>query len=345
MIHIEHLNIDLSEFALQDMNLSIREGEFFILLGPTGAGKTVVLEAITGLVPVKSGRIKIGGRDITELPPEQRGVGIVYQDYALFPHLSVYENITYGLRYQKPPIREAKEWVARLMEDLNIQSLAPRSTVHLSGGEKQRVALARALAVHPSVLLLDEPLSALDPNFREDIRDLLKKLHQDLEVTFLMVTHDFAEALFLGERTAILHDGQLEQIGPVGEVFQKPATPFVAEFVGMKNVFPATFDGNTAHVHGLDFHLETPVNGHHRYIGIRSEDILLDPNPSVGNSWNLFEGKVLNINNRGLYYEVLLQTDLVIFKAMLTRSALFEMNLPEKKSVSFMIHPSDIHAL
>ena len=343
MITIEHVFIDLSEFWLQDITLSIAEGEFFMLLGPTGAGKTVLLEAIAGLIPVTRGRIIIKDRDMTNLPPEHRGIGIVYQDYSLFPHLSAYENITYGLRYHPRDPRKAKEWVNWLMEELDIQSLAKRSPTHLSGGEKQRVALARALAVHPSVLLLDEPLSALDPNFREDLRVLLKKLHHDLNTTFLMVTHDFAEALFLGEQTAILNNGKIEQIDTVFKVFQQPVTPFVAEFVGMKNVFPATFNETKAVVHGLEFHLETLAENHHHYVGIRAEDIVVGQDLPKGNGWNIFEGRIVNINNLGLYHEVTLRTGHVTFKALLTRSMVFGTHLLEKQFIHFAIKPSNIH--
>jgi molybdate/tungstate transport system ATP-binding protein len=343
MIKIEHVFIDLSEFWLQDITLSIAEGEFFMLLGPTGAGKTVLLEAIAGLIPVTNGRIIIKDRDITDLPPEHRGIGIVYQDYALFPHLTVYENITYGLRYHPLDPQEARAWVDWLMEELGIRFLAKRSITNLSGGEKQRVALARALAIHPSVLLLDEPLSALDPNFREDLRVLLKKLHHDLKTTFLMVTHDFAEAMFLGEQTAILNNGKIEQIDTVLKVFQHPATPFVAEFVGMKNVFPAIFKDTKAIIQNLELRLDTSSGKHHRYIGIRAEDIIVGQDLPKDNGWNVFEGKIVNISNLGLYHEVTLQTGHVTFKALLTRSMVFGTQLLEKQFIHFAIKPSNIH--
>jgi molybdate/tungstate transport system ATP-binding protein len=196
MIEIKDLFIKFPGFVLRDINLSIGDGEFFMLLGPTGAGKTLVLEAIAGIVPITGGQIVVKGRDITRLPPEHRGTSIVYQDYALFPHLSVLKNITYGLRYHKNDPKISEKRVTWLMEQLGLQSLAQRSIHNLSGGEKQRVALARALAVNPSVLLLDEPLSALDPNFREDIRELLKKLHQEVETTFLMWPNSWELRMF-----------------------------------------------------------------------------------------------------------------------------------------------------
>ena len=343
MIEIEALRIELAGFTLEDMELSIQDGEFFTLLGPTGAGKTLVLEAIAGMVPLTSGRIRVKGRDITDLPPEQRGIGIVYQDYALFPHLSVLENITFGLHYHSADLQASKNWVKNLMDRLGLQLLAHRSIHYLSGGEKQRVALARALAVNPSVLLLDEPLSALDPNFREGIRDVLKELHQGVRITFLMVTHDFAEALFLSERTAILNHGRIEQIGPVSEVFQRPATPFVAEFVGMKNVFPGTFKETIAVVDGLELELPSPPARDKRYVAIRSEDIVVSKEKLSGNGLNVFQGRVLEVIDRGLYYEVSVRTGKIIFKAMLTKSALFEIKLPEGKDVDIAIPSSAIH--
>ena len=343
MIEIKNLCIEFSGFALQDINISIQDGEFFMLLGPTGAGKTLVLEAIVGIVPITSGRIRVNGRDVTGLPPEQRGISIVYQDYALFPHLSVLENITYGLRYHRTDPKASKKRVTWLMEQLGVQALAQRSINNLSGGEGQRVALARALAVNPSVLLLDEPLSALDPNFREDIRDVLQKLHQEVETTFLMVTHDFAEALFLGERMAVLNLGKIDQIGPVSEVFQRPATPFVAEFVGMKNVFPAIFKDSNALVDDLELHLEATPEENKRYVAIRPEDIMIRKDKISGNGINIFQCKVSGITDRGPYHEVSARTGEVVFRAMLSKSDLFELELHKGKDVHISFRSSAIH--
>jgi molybdate/tungstate transport system ATP-binding protein len=208
---------------------------------------------------------------------------------------------------------------------------------------KNSGCLARALAVNPSVLLLDEPLSALDPNFREDLRDVLKKLHQEVGITFLMVTHDFAEALFLGERTAILNLGKIEQIGPVSEVFQRPVTPFVAKFVGMKNVFPATFKDTKAVVDDLKLRLPGPPEGHKRYVAIRAEDIVITKEKLCGNANNLFSGKIIEVIDRGPYHEVSVRTSNVMLGAILTNSALFEMKLPEGKDVHIAIPSSAIH--
>ena len=343
MIEIKDLFIKFPGFALQDINLSIQDGEFFMLLGPTGAGKTLVLEAIAGIVPITSGHILVKGREITRFPPEHRGTSIVYQDYALFPHLSVLKNITYGLRYHKNDPKASKKRVTRLMEQLGLQSLAQRSIHNLSGGEKQRVALARALAVNPSVLLLDEPLSALDPNFREDIRELLKKLHQEVETTFLMVTHDFAEAMFLGQRMAVLNYGKIDQIGPVQEVFKKPATPFAAKFMGIKNVFHASFKDTTARVHDLELHLQSPPGENNRYVAIRPEDIIIGRNGAFGNDKNAFQSKVSGVTDRGPYYEVSARTGDVIFRVMLSKNDFFKLELQKGKDIHLSIRSSDIH--
>jgi molybdate transport system ATP-binding protein/molybdate/tungstate transport system ATP-binding protein len=198
MIRLEHISIELGGFALKDIDLSVATGEYFVLLGPTGAGKTVLLETIAGLNRITQGNIRLNDNDITPLEPERRGVSIVYQDYSLFPHLSARDNILFGLRMKKarePACKEALAWITGL---LDIQPLLPRRIGTLSGGERQKVSLARALVTKPALLLLDEPLSALDPQTREQVRDELRRLHRTLEMTVIHVTHDFEEAMALG---------------------------------------------------------------------------------------------------------------------------------------------------
>ena len=343
MIEIEKLRIDLPNFTLQDVSLYVGKNDFFIFLGPTGAGKTMLLEAIAGMLPVTSGSIKINGKDITRLPPGQRGIGIMYQDYALFPHLTVRENINFGLRYQKSKNKKSGQWVEWLMEQLGIHHLAQRSINNLSGGEKQRTALARALAVRPALLLLDEPLSALDPSFREEIRNILKKLHKESEITFMMVTHDFSEALSLGTKTAILNNGTIEQVGTVSEIFRKPATPFAAEFVGMKNIFPSAFKDSTAIVDKIEVKLASPTNAGKHYIAIRPEDIMIKNKKFSENGMNIFQGKVVNIVDHGPYCEVSTMIGKTALSAFLSKGDLLSINLSEKKDVYIAIRPSSIH--
>ena len=229
MIEIENLNVRAGEFALRDINLHVSENEFFILMGPTGAGKTLLLETIVGLNQSEGGRISINGRVIIDLPPEKRGVGIVYQDCALFPHLDVSRNINYGSRYNGFDRGEEEERFEWLVSELNLKQLLKRFPGKLSGGEKQRVALARALMVKPSILLLDEPFSNLDPRFREEVKKMVKNMHISSKITFIMVTHDFRDAKDLGERGAVINNGRIEHVGRLEEIIESEAMEFISE--------------------------------------------------------------------------------------------------------------------
>jgi len=343
MIRVDKLCIDLPGFSVKSVDLSIKKGEFFTLLGPTGAGKTLVLEAISGLAPVTRGRILVEDRDVTHTPPEHRGIGIVYQDYALFPHLSVFQNITYGIRYQNMDEKESQNRIERFMETLNLGALRNRSVHNLSGGERQRVALARALVVSPSVLLLDEPLSALDPNFREDLRKVLKELHRDMAMTFLMVTHDFGEALFLADRAAVIHQGCIEQVGKTHDVFKRPATPFVAEFVGMKNVFETAFQGKKALFGSLEIDLEEQVNGAKRFIAIRPEDVVISPEALPSGEYLSFKGEIQRVVDNGPYYDVFVGVRDRVFQAFTTKSAFADLPLASGRDVILNMKRSHFH--
>ena len=344
MIAIRELNIDLQEFQLRDINLDIAENEFFVLMGPTGAGKTVLLEAIAGLVPVKNGMVYIGNKDVTGLPPEKRDISIVYQDYALFPHLTVMDNITYGLHFHKTDKREAQERLGQLLEVLNLTHLEHRLPANLSGGEKQRVSVARALMVNPKVLLLDEPLSALDPGFREEVRGSLKRLHRTSSVTFLMVTHDFAEALSLGGRAAVMNDGRIEQIGQIEDIFKRPNSTFVADFVGMKNLFRADFREKKAIVSGLEIELGVTPSNSHGYIAIRPEDIVIGRRRFTSSMRNSFPAVVTAIIDQGFYYEVHVQSGHVKFTSLITKSSLIELELRESADVFIAFKAVAVHS-
>lgn len=344
MIRIDHINVRLPGFSLQDVAFTVEKGEFFALLGPTGSGKTLLLESIAGLMPVTSGMIEIHGKDITRLPPERRGISLVYQDDALFPHLTVYENITYGLRYTKKPASDLTEQVNALIRHLRLERLLARSIHHLSGGEKQRVALARALAVSPDVLLLDEPLSSLDPNFREEIRKILKQLHLELGVTVMMVTHDFSDAYYLAQRTAVIHSGRVEQIGDVAEVFRYPATPFVAEFVGMKNIFPAVLENGHAHIGELKLKIKNGKNAD-RCIAIRPEKIHISPQISYKTSRNCLVGMISKIIDREFHVDIVVDVLGISFQTVMMRSARFEQDLYDGQKVMLTVAPEDIHVI
>jgi len=345
MIRLENLTVALPGFSLQAVSLTVKKGEFFTLLGPTGSGKTLVLESIAGLLPTTSGNIILNGIDITRVAPENRGIGIVYQDTALFPHLTVKENITFGLRYHKKTNRDRGKNLSDLIDQLNLEPLLNRSVENLSGGERQRVAIARALAVDPAVLLLDEPLSALDPGFREEIRGILKRLHTATGITVLMVTHDFAEAHFLAQQAAVIHQGKIEQVGDVEEVFTKPATPFVAGFVGIKNIFPAIFHQDQAWVDDLCVTLSAPINGSGKYIAIRPENIQISPEKFPTDSPNAASGVISGIMNHGFYSEIALKQANVQFQVMLQSSTLFHMKLSNGDRAFIQFDPCAVHTM
>ncbi|SFM59070.1 tungstate/molybdate transport system ATP-binding protein [Thermodesulforhabdus norvegica] len=313
-------------------------------MGPTGAGKTLVLEAIAGLVPVTSGRVLINDRDVTKLPPEKRGISIVYQDQALFPHLTVKENIEYGLKFRDRDVKSTTSYVARLVEKLGIRHLLHRKPVNLSGGEKQRVALARALAVRPSLLLMDEPLSALDPSFRDEMGMLLKDIWEYTGATFIMVTHDFTEALSLGTRGAVMNKGGLEQVGNLWDIFQRPATVFVAHFVGMRNVFDARFDGTHAFINGLLIQPPKPEDRKIGKLAFRPELIRIVPrlDSSVAQI-NVFSGTVTSCAKKGFTCEITVKVSSVQFTVHVPMAMALNMGISEGQYITVVIPPEAIH--
>lgn len=236
MIEVRRLNLVLGNFRIDNLDLVLEEGVYNVLLGPTGSGKTLILESVIGLRNFQSGKIIVGGEEIQNLPPERRGISYLPQDLALFPHLTVRENLLYGLRAQKKSFGENDNHLGRLIDALKIGHLLGRYPQGLSGGEKQRVALGRALAPSPRLLLLDEPLTALDPSLKSEIQQLLISLHRSLKFTALYVTHDLEEAYLLGDTITVLIGGRVEQSGG-REVFLRPHTIKVAQFMGLRNLF------------------------------------------------------------------------------------------------------------
>ena len=222
--------------ALKDVDLEVRSGEFFTLLGPSGCGKTTLLRIIAGLELPDTGHVYLGGQDVTSLPATKRQVNTVFQSYALFPHLSIYENIAFGLRSRKFANSEVKKRVDRRLEMLGLQDMKDRHPDQLSGGQKQRVALARALVNEPEILLLDEPMSALDAKLRAQVQEDLRRIQRRLGKTFLLVTHDQSEALVCSDRLAVMHEGRVVQYGTPQEVYDFPKNRFVAEFLGAANL-------------------------------------------------------------------------------------------------------------
>ena len=222
--------------AVAGIDLVVDEGEFFTLLGPSGSGKTTLLRLIAGFERPDAGRIELGGRDVTSVPPHLRDTNTVFQDYALFPHMSVAENIAYGLRVKHVSRQERAKRVQRALDMVRLTGLGGRRPNQLSGGQRQRVALARAVVNEPEVLLLDEPLGALDLKLRQEMQIELKQIQKEVGITFVYVTHDQEEALTMSDRVAVMSNGQIEQVGSPVEVYERPATEFVAGFIGISNV-------------------------------------------------------------------------------------------------------------
>jgi putative spermidine/putrescine transport system ATP-binding protein len=249
--------------AVDGVDLEIAAGEFFTLLGPSGSGKTTTLRLIAGFERPDEGRIELGGRDVSRDPPYARDVNTVFQDYALFPHMTVADNVAYGLRVKGVPKRERSERVEEVLRRMRLPGLGGRKPAQLSGGQRQRVALARALVNRPDVLLLDEPLGALDLKLRQEMQLFLKSLQQDLGITFVYVTHDQDEALTMSDRLAVFNQGRIEQLGAPAEVYERPESAFVAGFVGVSNEIER--DGRRYAVRPEKIHLNdagaAPVDG------------------------------------------------------------------------------------
>jgi putative spermidine/putrescine transport system ATP-binding protein len=222
--------------AVRDLDLTIAAGEFFTLLGPSGSGKTTLLRMIAGFERPDAGRIDLGDRDVTRVPPYARNVNTVFQDYALFPHMTVAQNIEYGLRVRRVARAQRRDQVDRALDMVRLTGLGGRKPAQLSGGQRQRVALARAIVNEPEVLLLDEPLGALDLKLRQEMQLELLRVQREVGITFIYVTHDQEEALTMSDRVAVLNQGRLEQVGDPIEVYERPATPFVAGFIGISNL-------------------------------------------------------------------------------------------------------------
>jgi thiamine transport system ATP-binding protein len=263
-VELEDVSIAFDDVrALADVSLSVEDGEFFTLVGPSGCGKTTTLRAIAGFETPDSGTVRIGGEDVTTTPPEERHVGIVFQSYALFPHMTVRENVGYGLRFRDPPGDvSTRERVDELLDLVDMAGMDDRDPTALSGGQQQRVSLARALAPGPDVLLLDEPLSALDARLRERLRVTVRGIQRDLGITTVYVTHDQAEALAVSDRVAVMNDGRIEQVGTPEAVYREPESRFVAEFVGDNNLLDGevtSADPPTATVEGVEVRLPSDV--------------------------------------------------------------------------------------
>ncbi|MFB9833960.1 ABC transporter ATP-binding protein [Actinoallomurus acaciae] len=276
-VEIEHLTAGYDGARVLDLErLSIRRGEFLSILGPSGCGKTTLLNCVAGFVTPGGGRILVDGTDITRLPPYRRELGMVFQNYALFPHLTVADNVAYGLRVRRVGRTERAERVDEALSLVGLEAYAGRRPRQLSGGQQQRVAMARALATRPAVLLLDEPLSNLDAKLRREMRVELRSIQRRVGTTMVFVTHDQEEALSLSDRIAVLNGGRLEQLGTPDEIYRRPATRFVAQFIGAANVLEGTVrEDAVLDAGGVTFDAPGLVPGREAVIAIRPERIRL----------------------------------------------------------------------
>lgn len=300
LLNIVGINKSFDETsACSDVNISIKEGEFFTLLGPSGCGKTTLLRVIAGFVTPDSGQVNICNKNVVKLPAEKRGVGMVFQNYALFPHMSVLENIAYGLKIKRLKKEEIAQKVLKYIDLVNLKGYEHRKISELSGGEQQRVALARALVVEPKVLLLDEPLSNLDAKLKDKMRAELKSIQKTLGITTIFVTHDQQEALTISDRIAVFNKGKCIQVGTPSKIYQHPANRFVATFVGDTNIFAKQ---------DCPFQLE----GHYEeHIVIRPQDIMMTKNTNNGTM-----GYIENILVTGVLIEYAVRVDAYLVKVM-----------------------------
>jgi ABC-type Fe3+/spermidine/putrescine transport system ATPase subunit len=360
MIKIEGLTILFDTFKIVELDIQIEEGGFHFLLGPTGSGKTLILESIIGLRKPKRGRIWVGDREVQGLPPERRGISYVPQDLALFPHLKVKENILYGIRARELDMKVYEAYVQSLVEVMRIEHLLERYPAHLSGGEKKRVALLRALAPKPKLLLLDEPLSGLDPSIKVDIQHLLKNLHTSFHTTTLCVTHDFEEAYFLGDGITIFIDGEVEQVGKRDDVFLKPQSKKVAQFLGAKNLYRAKVLRNEESsqrlilgVNGLQFSIPMSLYKDKMKVGkevdlfIRPEEVMIIREGKLVKDslkQNIFEGEIMDIADKEKYYTVYFQTmeGKILFEISIPKYAFRNLNLSIGKMVRIALREESL---
>ena len=357
MIDVSGLSARSGEFALQDVAFAIPAGGYGVVIGPAGAGKTTLLETLAGIRRAEAGRVMLGGTDMTSRPPEERGIGFVYQHAFLFPHLSVWDNIRYGAASEN----EAKD----VAERFGAASLGERPVRSLSGGERQLVAIARALASRPSTLLLDEPFNALDPRRRASVRRQLRAFQRERSLTTLQVTHDFTEAGLLGDVAILLDSGRVLQSGPPATVFRKPATPYVAEFLGAENVFAGTVvapraPDASATAHGIradgiaermvEFRTEniafsalSSAPEGPAYAVIRAEEIVVATEPLSGSARNQLQGKVAEVAELGALTRVVIDVRGVPLIASLTTQSATEMGIREGADVFATFKAMAVH--
>lgn len=349
MITFKHVHVTLGVFSLIDINLEIKKGDYFVLLGPTGSGKTTLAEYAIGIIKATRGELWLDGQRADELKPEERKIGYLPQEYALFSHLSVAENIGYGLWVRRTAKEKLKKQVAEIAALTGITQILPRRPVGLSGGEKQRVALARALAIQPPILILDEPLSAIDDMTREQLQSELKRIHRETGATIIHICHNLEEALILANRIGVLHRGRLIQVGASDDVLRKPVNRWMAEFVRAGNILTGEAYPDTGHSTVLIGDLRMTINGQHRgkiSFCLRPEEInILTRPPGPGDWHNIFPGSVADISENKYGFLLSLQARGIFFKALMPFTQFLAMGIKENMAVWLGFNRSSIYIL
>jgi len=346
MLEVKGLCVQLGTFSLRDVTFDVHDGEYFVLAGPTGSGKSVLLESIAGLQPISSGQVWINSRDVTSLNLEKRKIGFAYQDYAVYGHLSVRDNISFGLMYRYKTRQEIEQAVDRAVELLHIEHLLKKRPAFLSGGETQKIALARAIAIKPDLLLLDEPLSAIDAETKDAYGRELRELHNHLKLPTIHVTHDFEEAIALGDRMAVIWAGQILQIGSPQQVFRHPTSELVARFLMTRNIFQgevrdASGGRGVFCLEGQKLMVVTPLRGQ-RQASIRPENISISREGLNSSDVNNLPGTIRRISDRGpiAYITVDVPPE---FTCLVLQPTLEEMGLEEKQGVFISFNASAVN--
>ena len=343
---LKKVNASIGKFNIIDISFTVSKGEILVILGDNGAGKTKLLETIAGLLPIKSGKIEIFGKDITHLSTSKRKIGFIFQNLALFPHMSVKKNIMYGLKYSN--VKDKNRLFEEIVETFGIEKFLDRFPQTLSGGEKQKVALARTLITDPQVVLLDEPTSALSIKEKERIDIEIKNALKKLEKPAIFVTHNESEAFLLGDRIAIMERGEITQIGRSEEIFYHPASENVARFLGTTNVFNGTVLRNengsiTLNVNGEKIMaLGKAIKDDEVTIFIRPEDIVLMKKPCETSARNLFQGKVVNILKKGSLIEVEVDVGFEIV-SFITKGSLEKFDINTGKEIYVEFKATAVH--
>jgi molybdopterin-binding protein len=345
MLELKNIQKSYPDFKLEDISFQVEDGDYFVILGPSGAGKTQILELMAGLVDPDDGIILVDDKDITSWKIQSRPFGLVFQDYAIFPHLTVRENIGYPVRFKGLGKKIVESQIVDQAEGAEIGHLLDRRPKTLSGGELQRVALARTLIRKPRYLLLDEPLASLDVSLRQGLRSLLKRLNTSGQ-TIIHVTHDYEEALVLANKVAVINKGKIIQLGRADEVFHQPGSEFVARFTGIKNFFPARLYREQDRqygelMNGQILRLTTEEPEGKGFVLLRGEDIFISLNDLPTSATNQLKGRIVDISPSIFGFEVQVDTG-TLFYARITRESLQNLGLREGKEVWISFKASNV---